>query len=421
MLLIASFLLNALANFALALLLARALDPSSFGIYALSVAAAGMVLTPCLEWLRHAATRFVRVPGAPDASRVRATLDASALVVSVGMLLLFVAAALTIGTQSVPVGILLPAALMVLFGALLDIHAATARAMFKPGRYAVLVALRAGLVLIAMVVVAYRTSDPAAVLWTGAGALALVLVAARLLLLSSSAPLREASPELALTFARYGFPLVAAGAVALVQAYFNRAAIAGSYGLAQAGAFALAWDTAIRVVAVVGTGADMLLFQRAVRTERVRGRIAARRELRRNAVIVGVLVAGAGAVYAMLLPIFETLFIDLAFQGSFRPYTLALLPGFVLWALIQFAIAPFLQIEGRTLATIPPLALALGVNVGLVAILGDTWGPIGHAVAFSLGMTAGFVLACIFVSRRVGLGEGSGPDEPNSLRPSPDP
>ncbi|MGL4445477.1 MAG: lipopolysaccharide biosynthesis protein, partial [Alsobacter sp.] len=75
--LVASFLVNSLANFALGLLLAFFLGPSSFGLYAVVVAGAGALASPAIDWVRHAATRFYSDRTRADDPGVRATLDAT--------------------------------------------------------------------------------------------------------------------------------------------------------------------------------------------------------------------------------------------------------------------------------------------------------------------------------------------------------
>lgn len=400
MLLLTSFLLNAGSNFALGLLLARELGPGPFGVYAIAVAGAGALAVPLVEWLRHAATRFTRLDVSAAAAQVRATLDACALAAVVGVILLILLARLLGDLLPVPAAALMPAGLMMLCGALVDLHCAILRAQSRVTLYAGLVVARSGLTLLVLTATARATGDPVPVLWAGTCAMALVLAAGRVLSREPEAQLRKAKPAVAREFARYGFPLVAAGAFALLQAFINRTAIAEHFGLAQAGAFSLAWDIAIRIVAVVGSATDILLFQRAVRADQALGRVAARRMVQRNARIVAGLLLLAGAAYAALLPLFEAHFVDNAFRGDFMAFSLALLPGLVLWALMQFALAPFLQIEGRTSATIPPLALALACNIAFAGLLREAWGPLGQAAAFSLGMLPGFLLSCAIVWRR---------------------
>lgn len=94
MLLVATFLMNAAFNFAIGLLVARFLGPQSFGQYAIAAAAAVVLNTLLLDWVRLAATRFYDHGTRADDPAVRGTLDAVFLLSAVGVILCAAAALL---------------------------------------------------------------------------------------------------------------------------------------------------------------------------------------------------------------------------------------------------------------------------------------------------------------------------------------
>jgi O-antigen/teichoic acid export membrane protein len=394
MLVLASFLANAAANLALGLILARALGPAAFGAFALAVAAAGAVTIPAIEWLRHAATRFTRREPGPDADSVRATLDAAMAGVAILLLAvaLVAASALPSARDLAPVRLLLPAAVLTAGGAFFDVHAALARALGRSGLYSSLMAGRSLAVVGSMAGAGLWAGDPGLVIDAGAAASVLALAAARFTLWSSRGGLAHAEFRRALGFARYGVPLVTAGAVALLQAFLNRAAVADHSGLVAAGQFALAWDLMIRIVAALGTAADVLLLPFAVHASQSVGLGAARRQVARNAVLVwaGLLPAAAGL--AAVMPALEPWLVGPGFRGPFGALSLALLPGMLAWALLQFAVGPAFQIAGRTWPLMLPVAAGFAANLALGAAWGPAEGAMGQAWSFSAAMVAALLL-----------------------------
>ncbi|MFO1147632.1 MAG: lipopolysaccharide biosynthesis protein [Alsobacter sp.] len=401
MLVLASFLANAAANFALGLVLARALGPAAFGAFALALAAAGALTVPAVEWLRHAATRFTRREPGPEAEAVRATLDAA----MAGMALLLLATALVVAfalpatLAAASARLLLPAAVLTASGAFFDVHAALARALGRSGLYALLVAGRSLVVVGTMAVTGLLTAEPGIVVDAGAAASLLALACARLALRSSRAGLPRAEFARGLSFARYGLPLVAAGAVALLQAFLNRSSVAGHAGLAAAGQFALAWDLMIRILAAMGTAADVLLLPVAVHAAHTDGPDAARRQVARNAVLVWAALLPAAAGLAAIMPVVEPWLVGPDFRGPFGTLSLALLPGMLAWALLQFAVGPAFQIAGRTWPLVVPAAAGLAANLALAAAGGAADGALGQAWSFSLAMGAALLLGLAMASR----------------------
>src|SRR5512141_2513487 len=71
------FLLNSLLNFAVGLLVAKALGPSQYGRFMLALAVAVVLQTLVFDWLRLAATRFYSGRDRRERPEIRATLDAA--------------------------------------------------------------------------------------------------------------------------------------------------------------------------------------------------------------------------------------------------------------------------------------------------------------------------------------------------------
>jgi O-antigen/teichoic acid export membrane protein len=274
------------------------------------------------------------------------------------------------------------------------------RARFMQRDYAGLVVLKNVLTLIPMPLTAVWTGDVGTVLAAGcAGQFACLAVAVTRLADPGVRPALFDAARLR-RFATYGMPLTMAGGLAMIQAYYNRGALADLAGYAEAGRFSLAYDIGIRLVAVTAMAMDVLLFQVAVRAEAEGGREAGLRQVARNLGTVVAVLAPVTAGYALVLHPFESVFIAKDFQGAYATYSLALLPGLAAWALIQFGLSPVFQITGRTLPMAGPNLLALAVNVGLGFVLPPRMGPIGFAWAFSLGMVAGLLSAAVLVRLR---------------------
>ncbi|WP_460449163.1 lipopolysaccharide biosynthesis protein [Alsobacter sp. SYSU BS001988] len=390
---IASFLFNAVANFALGLLVARLLGPEAFGVYAVAVAGAATVTIPALDWIRHAATRFYSDRARTDTPDVRATLDRLLLcagaVAAAGAGLCGAAGLAGAWTGGAVAGL---AVLLALLGTTLDYFGALARALWRTGEYALLVVSRNALALAAVGTAAALTGDPAWTLAAGVAALAGAAALGAARLRDPDAPAGRPDHALARRYARYGLPLVAAGAVAMLQAFANRAAIAAQFGSAEAGQFALAYDISIRAVAISGTALDLLLLQRAVQAHATRGLRRAERQAARNMALILAVLAPLLVGYAVLLPDFEAVFAPPSFRGPFATLSLALAPGLACWAAMAFGLTPVFQISGRTLPLMVPAAVSLAVNLAAGAALSRPFGALGYAVAFSIGMAAGCAL-----------------------------
>jgi O-antigen/teichoic acid export membrane protein len=168
----------------------------------------------------------------------------------------------------------------------------------------------------------------------------------------------------------------------------NRTAIAGGIGFAASGQFSLAWDTGLRLVQTLGSALDILLFQIAVRTEDEKGLAEARERLSLN---MGIVIAGVTAIalgYWLVLPSFERLLVPDVFRGLYAEATVALLPGLVAFALLQYAVAPVFQLLRRTWPVVIVAAVALLLNALLVHGLASSSGIVAYARAQSFALVA---------------------------------
>ena len=179
---------------------------------------------------------------------------------------------------------------------------------------------------------------------------------------------------------------VVTGGIALLQAFYLRGAVASQVGLAEAGKFALAHDIGVRIIAVLGTALDVVLFQLAVRAHDRAGPAASQQQLSRNMAATLAVLVPAGAGFWMVLPAFEAVFVSTAFKGAFAATLAVLLPGLVLWGVAIFAVAPSFQIAGRTLPVTIPALVSLAVNLMFDAVVAGRMGPLGHAWGFTVGM-----------------------------------
>lgn len=397
---ILTFILNAALNLVLGLLVARYLGPDDYGRYALAMAAALVINTLLLDWLKVSATRFYSDVARRDAPDIRASLDLMQGTISLGI----VAFALALVVSGVDLG--LPAMLVAataasgIATAAFDYQAALARARFHDGAYMRLVLIKNIASFALMVGGAYLYREPSVVMAGFCLSVISAILLVRPALADPGVRLRQARRERVAEFARYGLPLVIANGVYQIIPMVNRAVAAATSGFAEAGYFSLAADLGVRLVASVGSALDIFIFQVAVRADATGGRAEARAQVRRNFTFILMLLAAFITGYWLVLPALEALVVPPDFQGYFSDYTLALLPGLFAFGMIQYALNPAFQIE-KTTAPVTLAALA-GLTVDVVALLGlpETLGPLRYAYAQSAGMIAA-MLVCLWSALRL--------------------
>jgi O-antigen/teichoic acid export membrane protein len=388
MLVIATFLINAVFNFALGLLIARFLGPAEFGKYAIAFAIGIALNAAFLDWIRHSATRYYSERTRRDEPEVRATLDAIFLISSVGVMAVSLVA-LSLGVDfglSLGLAAMVPA--MGLVCGLYDYHTAIARARFDDRTFSRIVIVKNVSALFLMIVAAWWTASPVVVALGLCLSVAAALLSSRRALIDPGAVLWKPDWRSIGRYAVYGLPLVAATLMYYLLPLTNRTAIAGEIDFAASGQFSLAWDTGLRLVQTLGSALDILLFQIAVRTEDEKGLTEARERLSLN---MGIVIAGVTAIalgYWLVLPSFERLLVPDVFRGVYAEVTAALLPGLVAFALLQYAVTPVFQLLKRTWPVIIVAAVALVLNALLVHQLAPYPRIVDYARAQSFALVA---------------------------------
>jgi O-antigen/teichoic acid export membrane protein len=392
MTIILTFVVNAGLNFALGLIVAKFLGPEAFGRYALALAAAVALNTLLFEWLRLSATRFYSEHARQADPGIRATLDLGYTAIVLALAGLVAAAAAAGADLGLPAVLLAAAAAAGLGMGLFDYQAALARARFLDHAYARLVLLKNGAAFVLMVGGAYWFRDPALVLAGSALSAFAAILMARHALSDPEAGLRLARKDTASAFAAYAIPLVAANVLYQVVPLMNRGWLAARDGYAEAGQFALAADVGLRLFMIVGSALDILLFQMAVRVDHERGRAEAEAQIVRNAALVAALLLPFAAGFWLALPALEALVVPAAFQGAFADYAAILIPTFLAFGLIQYALNPLFQLHRRTGTVVLAALAALAVDAGLLFALPPLIGPAGVAVAQLCAMATALII-----------------------------
>lgn len=387
MLVVSTFLINAVFNFALGLLIARFLGPEGFGHYAIAAAAALVLNVLFLDWIRLAATRFYSNRSRAEDPAVRGTLDAIFILSCFGVSL---TCAIAIGV-GFDLGLMTSLAalvpVMAICNGLFDYHTALARARFEERSYSLMVILKNALSLALMAGGAWFFQSPLIVAAGFILSIALTVLTGRRRLRDPGTLILKPDAMKARQFFLYAFPVIFAALIYFAIPLWNRTAIAATLGFAQSGQFSLSYDIAIRVVQTVGSALDILLFQIALKAEAENGLDQAKKQLSVNMGIVLAFVAAITTGYWLVLPSFEAVLVPQAFRGSFAAITVILLPGLACFALIQAAISPVLQLKRKTFPLILAALVALGVNALLTWRLGTeaSAADYARAQAFSYG------------------------------------
>ncbi|GJD66116.1 polysaccharide biosynthesis C-terminal domain-containing protein [Methylobacterium frigidaeris] len=405
---IAAFVVNAVMNLALGLLIAQILGPADFGRFALGTAGAVALNTLLFEWLRLSATRFYSERVRQAEPWIRGMLDRAYLATVIGLVgaaLLALAGRPLVGDPALLAGAAAAAAIGL---GLFDYAAALARARFVGGLYLRLVLVKNGLTLPLMVGTAWATADAAAVML--AGGLSQFLAALLVRRAFADPPIAHETAERQTAerrnalklFMGYGLPIVAANLVYQLMPFANRWAVAAAAGFAEAGYFSLAADIGGRIFSTLGAALDLLLFQIAVLAAETHGHEAGEEQVARNGAVVVALILPSAAGFWALAPALEAIAVPEAFRGHFVTYTLLLLPGLVALALMNFALNPIFQIRRRTLPLVAAGVVGALVNLVGALALAKPFGPHGIAAAQSLG----FLAAMLFLGLRALTGPG---------------
>lgn len=399
MAIILTFVVNAGLNFVIGLLVAKLLGPEAFGRFALAMAAAVVVNTALFEWLRLAATRFYSDRARSADPGIRATLELAYAGAALGLAAVVAMLWLTGADTGLPATLAVAAAAAGLGLGLFDYHGALARARFLDRPYASLVIIKNCAAFGLMVGAAAWLGDPGLALAGSALSCAAAILLVRRALRDPGAGWRLARSDLAAAFARYALPLVAANVLYQLIPLVNRGWIAARDGYGEAGLFSLAADIGLRLFMLAGSALDILLFQIAVRTDHERGRAEAEAQIGRNVAIVAALLLPFAAGFWLVLPAIEALIVPQAFRGAFAAYTTLLIPTFLAFALIQYALNPLFQLHRRTGTVVLGGVVAVAVDAGLMLVLPGLMGPTGAAAAQLGAMLCALVAVAILAVR----------------------
>ena len=393
------FVVNALFNFAIGLLVARFLGPDEYGHYALAMSIGVLMQTMGLDWLRLCATRFYSEEGRLARPEIRATLNVIFAAITAVGVLAAVAIAASGFQLALPSGLLALSIAIAVANGLFEFAAALVRARFQNRAYAVLVIIK-NMVSIALTVGGawyFRSAEMALIgliLSIGGS-----LVVSYKTLHDRAARSTLADRALAIRFAVYALPIVMANVLYQGATTTNRAVLSQVHDFAQAGQLALAFDLGIRIVGAIGATLDVVLFQIAVRAENAHGFAAARRQISRNMGIIFAVVTPTVAGCWLVLPSFEHLLIPVAFRGSFDHYFTLILPAMLCFALTHFCVGPAFQIAHRTMPLILGGLSAAVANGLAIILLPQTQDASSFAIAQSIGACAGLVVVVAFLCR----------------------
>ena len=398
MLYLLTFIVNAVFNFALGLLVAHFLGPEGFGRYALAQSLGIMLNMAFIDWVRYSATRFYGERVRLDDPRMRASLDLAFGVSSAGVALICGVMIIAGLDFDLPVALALVVPVVGITNALYDYHAALTRARFMEQLFSKFVIAKNGLSILLMVGGAWHFRDPAIVLAGLCLSLVLAWLSIRGAIRDRDAEMASASAAHIRAFALYALPLVIANSLYQLIPLINRAFISNSLGFSETGQFSLPYELGTRLIGTVGTALDLMLFQLAVRAAEEKGEAAARAQLSVNFVIVAAVAAPLCAGLWFILPSVEALLIPKPYHGAFGAYLRAMLPGLFCFALTLYACNAVFQIKRRTYPVIFAALTALGVNILMVAQLPVSATGLDYAIAQSWAQGAALAVSILFVA-----------------------
>lgn len=195
---------------------------------------------------------------------------------------------------------------------------------------------------------------------------------------------------------RYAGPIVLTNCLYLALFFAIRTAAALAGGLAVAGQVSLALDFTLKLFTTLGTALDLLLFQLALRDNRERGEAAGRERLRANFELVLAATLPVAVGLFLVIPDLEILLVAPDFRGSFAVLVATLLPGILLYTLVQYALHPYFQLAQQTGRLVLAAGIALaGAACGffLLAPFGLLMPAlVGLALVSAMALSAGLLL-----------------------------
>ena len=386
-----AFLLNVAFNFVVGLLVAKFLGPEEYGRFALALATAVAVQTAFLDWLRLGATRFYSERSRGEDPALRATLDVAFALITAGMAIGTTLLFLTGVEFPLSHGMIALALGAAVANGLFDFSTALVRARFRDGLYVKLVIVKNLFALALTGGGAFWFGSARMALIGGVISLAGSVVCARAALSDPGAEARLARRAVAGSLLRYALPIVAANLLYLCIPLANRALITITDGFAETGQFSLAWDIGSKAVQAIGSTADVLLFQIAVRAHDRHGHEGARQRIADNmAIVIAVLLPACAGIW-LVLPSMQGLIVPEQYRGPFEELLTLMMPGLFCFSMILYAINPIFQIAKRTAPLIAAAVVAcVGDPIILLAMPRD-----GDAARLAVAQSGAFALALL--------------------------
>jgi O-antigen/teichoic acid export membrane protein len=386
-----TFLVNTIFNLIVGLIVAKFLGPNEYGKFALAIGVMTFGQALAFEWIRHCGIRFYSERSRNEAPVVRATLDA-AFAASALLFFPFALALAFLGPKfSLPRELVALAFAASIANGLFDYQTALVRARFDDRLYFRLIATKNLLALVVTAGGAWATGSAKVALIAGMSSLLGSLLLAREPLADHNARLQTADRRLALQYAGYAAPIVAAIVLYQIIPLANRDFAARFFGFAETGRFALAYDLGLRAVQAVGSALDVLLFQIAVRAHDAHGEDHAKAQVADNMAVVFAILLPACVGVWIVLPSVEALIVPEAFRGPFAHFLALMLPGLFCYSFGQYSINAVFQIARKTLPVVAGALAACVANPVLFFLLPRSADASSLAMAQSLAMAVGLV------------------------------
>ena len=388
------FFLNALANFALGILLSAILGPEEFGLYATTVLAATTAGLALFDWLRLSAIRFSRDPA--RAVEISSSLDVAYLV----MMGLTAAAAVVCGVTGFDFG--LRAGLLGLLAPLTigiaryDYSAAFLRGRNDGRAFAWFCLFRHGFTFATVLALSRFTHDARAFLLALAVSCFIPMTAQRRSLRGVGEGVSAATWEVTRRFAGYAAPIVISTVLYQSIALINRRYAITHFGLADAGRLSLATDVGFRLFLALNVLPETLLFDWALRRERNEGRAAAEAQLSINGGFVLALLVPLATAYCVLAPTIGALIVPSAYRESFFVLAPRLAPGLLAYCLMLSVFYPIFQLAQRTLPLTVTATAAVVTDLALLYTQPFSDDVAGLAACHSAALGVACLVAAIF-------------------------
>lgn len=394
--------LPGLVNLAAIAVYTRVLAPADYGAYSLVLAGVALIDAIGFQWLRLGLLRFLpqaATTGNSQGERALLRLINTLYALSAILLLALAFALAPFAAGSVPVGLLLAGAGLLVTQGWFELNLELVRSSLSPRRYGLLAATRA--------VLSLALGSALAVLWGAAGlvlGLGLGIVLSLLLLREYRAWPAPALAALdnrstAKNLLTYGLPLAATLALGLVVGLSDRFLLGWLLGAEATGLYAVGYDLSQFSVTMLLSIINLAAYPLTVRALEEGGAGAARRSLSDTLFLLVGLGLPASAGIALL----ATPLAGFLIGPEFVTTAAAVIPWIAFAALIAGIKAFFVDVGfqlGRN--TVPQawvMLLAAVLNVALNLLLIPRWGIMG-AVWSTVAVYAFALLLSLVLVRR---------------------